>query len=230
MKILHTMRSNVTDANIESIGASVFTRNLGNYMLDLGVHIQYASNCSPSVMKGQCFPLFDGHHAASKNTQEAINIYRNEFDILHIHLYGFSTLDHLVKYSNPSDKIVVTIHLAGDAGRSVYTSKDALIEILKRPNIKLVAVSESGVRVPLLKMAGLLDTEDKDKLMRVIHNGVLSYADVYEGVNSDLDWLLGSSAPKNDRVVIIGRFDKSKNILPSSGILHDLQSQCNLNR
>ena len=156
MKILIPFRPDIYGDRVEEFSTVAFAIHLGNHLMQHGHEVGYVTSLGPSRFwpGSRLFPVLPTT-SEIHGIAEAVLLYREyEYDILQIHTAKFATFKQLKKYINSDDRVVCTIHIPANIGRSFWYHKDDLADLLEYPNFRLVCVSESGSYIPLMKAIG----------------------------------------------------------------------------
>lgn len=182
IRILKPLRSDIKGTLVEEFSTPAISINLGNALSSLRHEVGYMGNVEPSRL-ALGSTLYETNPCDPEMIQiaRALMTYRDDgWDILHLHTVSFSAFKQLLKYSSVSDRIVVTLHMPPNIGRSFFYHHTDLTGLLReRPNFRLVCVSDSGSYQPLKRFFGV-DAQGRPQLpagfdkVRVISNGILS--------------------------------------------------------
>lgn len=195
IKVLSVLRPKKSTEDIDSIGAMSLAVNLGK-SLESAVETTFMTDAE--IPGFRCIPSLETERV-SNYLVRALSIYREEgFDILHLHVFTFAITEALCKNILPTDKVVVTIHLPPNVGRSGYLYLDSVRKLAKMPNVQVVGVSNSGVT---------------EQINKGIEYGEKEAVTIYNGVNQYPDIPILPSCNRRNQAVIIGRMEISKNIL-----------------
>lgn len=156
MRILTPLRSDIKGSLVEEFSTTALAITLGNALSRAGVHVGYMGNVEPSRLDSRSV-LYETNPLDPDMIQIARSLmtYREDrWDVLQLHTANFATFSQLRKYTGPEDRVVVTLHVPPNIGRSFYYHHQDLIAMLKLPNFRLVCVSNSGSYVPLKNFFG----------------------------------------------------------------------------
>lgn len=216
MKILFPFRPDITTDRVVEFSTVAMGMHLGNNLLRHGHQVGYVT----SIDQSKFFPgswVYPVHPTTAElyGVAESFLLYREyEYDVMHIHTANFATFKQISKYMGPNDRVVCTIHIPANIGRSFWYHRDDLRALLERPNFRLVCVSRSGSYEPTMKALDyghLLDVNyaamaSPPGRVRVVPNGIVNL-----GINP---------VPFNEKA---HRFMFVAHFMPSKNVVHTLQ-------
>lgn len=95
------------------------------------------------------------------------------YDIVHFHVSKFSAFQKILKYARHDDRIVVTLHIPVNIGKSFYYYQDAAFKLLQDyPYFRLVCVGDQGSYRPLMKVLDQYKVEGVDSKIAIISNAI----------------------------------------------------------
>jgi len=178
MKILQPMRPDITGHLVEEFSTAAAAINLGNTLASKGHTVDYIGN----IERARLHPT-SGQYLMSPHEHDVIQMatalltYREyNYDVLHLHTMNFASFNQLAKFMALNDRVILTIHVPSNIGRSFYYHQEDLLHLLRTyPNFRLVCVSNSGSYRPLKDFFGQNLPPGFDKV-RMIYNGVFDPA------------------------------------------------------
>ena len=219
MKILMPFRPDIHGERVVEFSTVAMGMHLGNHLMQHGHQVGYVT----SIGRDRFFPgswVYPVHQTTAElhGMAESFLIYReHEYDVLHVHTANFATFKQLSKYVMAGDRVVCTIHIPANIGRSFWYHKDDLLNLLEFPNFRLVCVSRSGSYIPTMHALGyshLIDplnpipyaVDSPPGRVRVVPNGII-----------DLGIHPVPVDQKVDRFMFVAHF------MPSKNVVHTLQ-------
>lgn len=185
MKILMPFRPDIYGDRVEEFSAVAMAVHLGNHLTQHGHELGYVTSMGPArfMLGSKIYPVTPMTPEITA-IAESFLIYRDmEYDVLHIHTANFATFKQIHKYIGRGDRVVCTIHIPANIGRSFWYHREDLLALLQFPNFRLVCVSKSGSYNPLARAFGGTPVADEiawekekpegwDRVV-MIHNGVI---------------------------------------------------------